>query len=112
MAKTTATYDEYKVSERVVLRKGDRFRATGGPYYVTSDETGKKVKSSMAAKGPFRFTSYNVRGQKKWIVAWSEKEGATVVLPLTRWRTIELASFVSRPYRITGKKRPPKKRKS
>lgn len=112
MAKTTVLYDEYKVSERVVLRPGDRFRATGGPYYVSKDETGKKVRSSMAAKGPFQFVSYNVRGTKKWIVAWSEKESATAVLPVTRWRTIELPSFVNRPYRIIGKKRPPKKRKT
>jgi hypothetical protein len=112
MAKTTTEYAEYTVSARVVLGKGDLFRATGGPYYVTKDATGKKVKSSMAAKGPFRFISYNERGQKKWIVAWSVKEHATVVLPLTRWRTIELSSFVNRPYRITGNKRPPKRRKS
>lgn len=112
MAKTTIEHTEYTVSERVVLHPGDLFKATGGPYYVTRDETGKKVKASMAAKGPFKFVSYNERGQKKWIVAWSVKEHATVVLPLTRWRTIELSSFVNRPYRITGKKRPPKKRKS
>lgn len=102
---TTREYDHYQVSERVVLRAGDVFRANGGPYYVTKDETGKKVKSSMAAKGPFRFHSYYERGRKKWIQAYSTKDGGFVVLPLTRWRTVDLINFVNRPYKILGKKR-------
>ncbi len=102
--KTIETYS-YKVSERVTLNKGDLFRASGGPYFATRDETGKKIKSSMAAKGPFKFMSYNERGRKKWIVAWSQKEGAYAVLPLTRWKTCDLPGFVNRPYKILGKKR-------
>ncbi len=96
---------EYQVSERVVLRPGDLFRVTGGPYYVLRDAAGKKVKSSMAARGPFRFTSYNERGRKKWIIAYSTREGGYVALPLTRWKTVDLKNFVNRPYKILGKKR-------
>jgi hypothetical protein len=106
----TVEHDNYQVSERVVLVKGDVFRASGGPYYVMRDETGKKVKSSMAAKGPFKFQRYCARGRKKWIEAISIKEGGFVVLPLTKWRTLDLPNFVNRPYKILGKKRPPKKR--
>ena len=101
----TVEHAEYRVSARVVLQKGDTFRASGGPYYAMRGDDGKKVKSSMAAKGPFRFMSYNERGRKKWIVAWSVKEGAYAVLPLTRWKTCDLPGFVSRPYKILGKKR-------
>lgn len=107
----TVEHDEYRVSERVVLHKGDMFRASGGPYYTMRDETGKRIKSSMAAKGPFRFISYCERGRRKWIVAYSTKEGGYATLPLTRWKTVDLPNFVNRPYTIVGKKRPPKKGK-
>ena len=106
----TEEYAEYKVSDRVTLVRGDLFRASGGPYFVTRDDAGKKVKSSMAAKGPFRFMSYNERGRKKWIVAWSQREGGYAVLPLTRWKTCDLPGFVNRPYKILGKKRNKKQR--
>ena len=102
---TTIEHNEYRVSERVKLAPGDLFRATGGPYYVLRDETGKRIKSSMAAKGPFRFHSYNERGRKKWIVAFSKKEGGYVALPLTRWKTVDLDNFVNRPYKVTSKMR-------
>lgn len=106
---TTVQHAEYQVSERVVLQAGDVFRANGGPYYTLRDETGKKVKSSMAAKGPFRFQRYCERGRKKWIEAISIKEGGFVVLPLTKWRTLDLPNFVNRPYKILGKKREKKR---
>lgn len=102
---TTVEYTEYQVSERVVLRPGDVFRANGGPYYVLRDENGKKVKSSMAAKGPFTFHMYCERGRRKWIVAYSKKEGGFATLPLTKWRTCDLPGFVNKPYNILGKKR-------
>jgi hypothetical protein len=106
----TVAHAEYRVSARVLLQAGDVFRANGGPYYVLRDETGKKVKSSMAAKGPFRFQRYCASGRKKWIEAISIKEGGFVVLKLTKWRTLDLPNFINRPYKILGKKRPPKKR--
>lgn len=107
---TTKEYKEYVVSDRVTLHEGDIFRANGGPYYVTRDDNGKKVKSSMAAKGPFKFHSYCERGRKKWIQAYSVKDGGFVALPLTRWRTVDLPSFVNRPYKILGKKRAKKEK--
>jgi hypothetical protein len=105
----TIEHDEYQVSERVVLRRNDVFRANGGPYYVLRDDAGKKVKSSMAAKSPFRFQRYCERGRKKWLEAISIKEGGFVVLPLTRWKTLDLPGFVNRPYKILGKKREKKR---
>lgn len=107
----TTRHDEYQVSERVVLRIGDVFRANGGPYYVMPNDDGKRVKLSMAAKGPFRFQTYCVRGRKRWIEAYSVKEGGFVALPLTKWRTVDLAHFVNRPYKILGKKRPKKEKR-
>lgn len=105
----TTEHNQYQVSARVVLQPGDVFRANGGPYYIIHDDNGKRVKSSMAAKGPFRFRAYCERGRKKWIEAHSIKENGFVVLPLTRWRTIDLPNFVNRPYKILGKKREKKR---
>ena len=101
----TVTHDEYRVSARVIIRKGDLFRANGGPYYVRRDEANKRIKMSMAAKGPFKFVAYCERGRRKWIEAFSEKEGGFVALALTRWKTCDLPNFVNRPYKIIGKKR-------
>ena len=38
---TTTVEHEYRVSTRVVLRAGDRFRVSGGPYYRLSN--GEKI---------------------------------------------------------------------
>lgn len=101
----TIEQTSYQVSQRVRLEPGDLFRARGGPYYAQRDDNGKRTRMSMAAKGPFRFISYSVRGRKKWINAYSIKEGGFVALPLTRWKTIDLPNFVNRPYRIVSKMR-------
>lgn len=105
----THEHMEYRVSERVVLKPGDVFRASGGPYYVQHDLTGKRVKVSMAARGPFRFVSYSERGRKKWICAYSVKDGGFVALQLTKWRTVDLPNYVNRPYKIKSKMRAPKR---
>ena len=105
----TVEHAEYRVSERVVLHKNDLFRATGGPYYITRNADGKRVKTGMAAKGPFRFVSYCKRGRRKWIMAYSTKETCFVTLALTKWKTVDIPNFVNRPYKIIGKKRTPKR---
>lgn len=91
------------MSERVTLRKGDVFRAKGGPYYI--DSSGQKIK--MAARGPFRFSCYCEQGDQKWIEAYSAKEGGFTILCLTERESIMPGSYVSRPYfvcgRVTGK---------
>lgn len=103
-----ATHDAYQVSERVIVRRGDTFRAKGGPYYIRRDDAGKRIKLSMAARGPFKFLAYCERGRRKWIEAFSEKDGGFVALALTRWKTCDLPNFVNRPYVVVGKKRPKK----
>jgi len=91
------------VSERVTLRRGDIFRAKGGPYYVS--DNGQKIK--MAERGPFRFSAYCEQGDQKWIEAYSVREGGFAILCLTDRDSILPGSFVPRPYsvggRVTGK---------
>jgi hypothetical protein len=92
------------VSERVTLRRGDIFRAKGGPYYMSS--SGQKVK--MAERGPFRFSAYCESGSQKWIEAYSVREGGFTILALTERDALLPGAYVPRPYhicgRVTGKK--------
>ena len=50
--------DEYRVSERVVLRPGDRFRVTAGPYWRCHD--GERI--PMAERGVLTFVRAISRG--------------------------------------------------
>lgn len=88
------------MSERVTLRRGDLFRAKGGPYYIGS--AGQRIK--MAERGPFRFSAYCERGDQKWIEAYSVREGGFAILSLTeRDDCILQGSYVPRPYHIAGR---------
>jgi hypothetical protein len=93
----------YRVSERVLLEPGDQFRVTGGPYYVVRLDGGERKKVSMAARGPFTFVEYEERRGRKWIVAYSNRDGGFSVLPLTRRKSILPGGVVARPYRVTSK---------
>ena len=87
------------MSERVTLRKGDIFRAKGGPYYLGSQ--GQKIK--MAHKGPFRFSCYCECGDQRWIEAHSVREGGFAVLSLTDRESLLPGSLVTKPYRILSR---------
>ena len=95
--------EEYVVSDRVTLRRGDLFRATGGPYYVKRDERGNKVRMSMAARGPFRFIRFCEQGRHQWIEAISMREQSSAVLSLTKRQSIMPGSLIARPYVVLGK---------
>lgn len=110
MKRITAS-DEYRVSQRVVVKAGDTFRAKGGPYYVTLDSAGRKSRTSMAARGPFRFVRHCIAGRQEWIEATSKRDGGTVILALTRRRSVLPGSLIARPYRIVGLVRGPRRRK-
>ena len=57
------SFDQYRYGPRSVLVPGDRFRATGGPVYITDD--GRAI--SVADRGIFVFRRYCVQGSAKWI---------------------------------------------
>lgn len=92
---------EYRVSERKTLRRGDVFRANGGPYYVTAN--GDTIR--MGARGPLIFIRYAKRGEQEWIEAHSTREGTMVVLALTERPSIMPGSLITRPYTIGSKAR-------
>ena len=62
---------EFRVSQRVTLRTGDKFRAKGGPYWKTSDG----VHISLASHGPYTFHRHCAQGNYEWIESL-DRDGA------------------------------------
>ena len=92
---------EYRLSERVTIKAGDRFRASGGPYWKSFDGT----KHSLSAKGPFTFLLHCKRNSVEWIEA-RDKDGNHAVLHIAGRRKKIDGCLVPRPYTVLGKKRP------
>jgi len=98
--KKTLSTTVYRVSERVTLAYGDKFKATGGPYWKLADGT----KVSLKSYGPYTFHRHCVRGSLEWIEALDKNGNFTVLHVAGRRKRVD-ARIVARPYRITGKKR-------
>ena len=92
--------DNYRVSPRVLLTCGDRFRARGGPYWRLKDGTKVSIKSS----GPYVFHAHCTRGAVEWIECL-DRDACFAVLHISGRRRRIDASLVTRPYKITGKTR-------
>lgn len=90
---------EHKVSERVVLCVGDKFRAKGGPYWQGKDR--EKIK--MTSKGPFTFHRHVRVGKLEWIDCL-DRDGQYACLHVSGRRK-SVAGLVTRPYVVTGKVR-------
>lgn len=93
----THVTEEYRVSERVVLRPGVKFRAGGGPYYRLSN--GERV--SLAARGPFTFVRCHRRGRYVWIEA-TDRDGQFAPLHVAGRRRRVTSALIPRPYVIKG----------
>lgn len=91
--------DLYKVSDKVVLAPGTRFRASGGPYYELKNADGSTSRIRMRDSGPFTFIEYQERGVRRNIVAWSPDGGFTVLNVGKTYRNPDLPSLVRAPYR-------------
>lgn len=98
-SRRTEVSETYRVSERVILARGDTFRASGGPYW--KGPNGERV--AMKAYGPYTFHSHSKRGACEWINAL-DRDGQYAVLHIAGRRK-SLAGLVPRPYTILGKKR-------
>ena len=92
--------DSFHFGHKSVLRLGDRFRVTGGPYYLTDD--GERI--PMYERGVFVFERYCVQGSAKWIDAHRADGGGHVVLWVGKpcWSKA-VPNLRRRPYRITQK---------
>ena len=90
--------DELAVSPRVTLRRGDGFKVTGGPRWVTV-RNGKRYFEPIGERGTFTFDRVAAQGRRRWIEAYRHG-GGHVVLMLTSWKS-PVPGIVPRPYRVT-----------
>lgn len=92
---------EYRVSERVILRPGDQFRVTGGPYYRTAG--GERL--PMAARGVMTFVCVHRtgRGGRRVLIEARAAGEGTVILHVEGRRRSPVEGLVPRPYRIRGR---------
>jgi len=90
--------DEYRVSPRVVLQRGDRFRVSHGPYWRGADR--KRI--CMAERGVMTFMRAIQRGAVVLIEARSEA-GCCVLHVAGRRRNWVDPALVCRPYRIRSR---------
>ena len=100
----TLVVNEYRVSQRVVLRPGDRFRVTAGPYWRGQD--GSRI--PMAERGVVTCVRIVRRGAVVLIEALGEN-GCCVLHVAGRRRNRVDPALVCRPYRIKGKVREPRR---
>ena len=102
-------FDEYRYGKRGVLKRGDRFRVSGGPVYVTDDG----VEHRIADRGIFKFRRYCVQGAQKWIEAYSGDGSGTVVLWVGKaCRSPAVPNLRRKPYKVrkvTDRNRKPTK---
>jgi hypothetical protein len=85
----------YRISARVVLEPGDRFKVAGGPYYRTAD--GRKI--PLAARGTFRLVEV-IRHRARVHLLAHGAEGWTLLHVEGRRRS-PVPGLVPRPYRVT-----------
>jgi hypothetical protein len=107
---TPVRHLEYRLSERVVLNRGDKIRVSAGPYFDMPDTAGHVTRMKMAERGVMTFLAYCELGNTRWIEAYgksgfaalrisSDDGGGAMLMP----------GFTRRPYKIT-KLRPRKSR--
>lgn len=94
------TMEEYRVSPRVVLRPGDRFRVSGGPYWRTAG--GEKI--PLAVRGVCRLMSVCRARQRTYLIVQAS-DGVACLHVEGRRRNKFLPGLVCRPYKIRGKVR-------
>jgi hypothetical protein len=86
--------NEYRISPRVVLQPGDKFKATGGPYYRLED--GRRV--PMAARGTFKLVEVRRHRSRVYLLAYCRDGWA--LLHVEGRRRSKVPGLVCRPYKI------------
>ena len=87
--------NEYRISERSVLKPGTVFKARNGPLFRLAD--GSTI--SVAAKGPFIFQSADVDEDRVYLHAL-DREGQHSVLHISGKREPPSPEIIPRPYSI------------
>ena len=77
--KQLQVYTRYRYAKRSFLYPGDKFRASGGPYYVGKDDEGRRIRLLMGEHGVFVFRRYCELGTSKWIEATRGQYGTAII---------------------------------
>ena len=98
-------HDEYRLGKRSVLRKGDLFRASGGPVYA--DRRAPVVKTRIGRPGVYRFISYLVQRKRGWINGLHVERLSyeTLYVAGPTYRSPTIPGVVNRPYKIRALKK-------
>jgi len=100
VSRSLQIFDQYRYGPRSMLVPGDRFRASGGPVYITDD--GRAI--PVADRGIFVFRRYCVQGAARWIEAHRNDGGGTLILWVGKAsRSPTVPNLRRKPYRVTGK---------
>jgi hypothetical protein len=84
---------------KTTLRRGDLFRASGGPYYVTRG--GETI--YMGDRGIYRFVGVVVQGVRRWIQGQTN-DGAMRLVYIGPRRRSTRTGVVYVPHKITRKR--------
>jgi len=85
----------YKLSPRVTLHPGDRFRVAGGPYYRLPG--GEKI--PLAARGVFTLLAVDA-GRRGRVQLLAYGAGGFAVIHVSGRRRSRISGLVCRPYRV------------
>lgn len=92
------TLPNYQVSSRVMLRPGDRFRVSGGPYWRTA--AGERI--PLSVRGACRLVSVYRERRRVWLLVQA-RDGMAILHVEGRRRNRMMPELVCRPYKIRGK---------
>jgi len=87
--------NEYRMSERRLLKPGVRFTAGDGPVFILKDGS----TMSIAARGPFQFEAY-VQADGYDFIEARDRDGCSAVLHLSGQRQTASPEIIGRPYRL------------
>lgn len=93
-------FDRYRYGKRSYLYSGYRFRASGGPHFVGTNDDGKRVRIPMNEAGVFVFRRYCEYGASKWIAAYSECRGIAIVYVGRPRKSSHVDGLRLRPHKI------------
>ena len=101
-------FDRYRYGKRSYLYPGDRFRASGGPHFIGTDDDGKRTRIPMNEGGVFVFRRYCEYGASKWIEAYRKGHGIAIIYVGSPRKSAHVDGLRLRPHTIrlvTGRRR-------
>ncbi len=101
-------FDRYRYGKRSYLYPGDRFRASGGPHFIGTDDNGKRVCIPMNEAGVFVFQRYCEYGASKWIEAYRKGHSIAIIYVGRARKSPNVEGLRLRPHQIrlvTGRRR-------